>query len=274
MKYKIQTLKLGGILDQAVAINRDNFGLLFTILLYGWIPIGLVSGFLQLASAPNLSPDATPQEVFQALSERGSSGTTILVGILGLISALFVVPLTNAAVIYAIAERYLGRSITAYEAIRRALGKVAPLIGTWIVMALAIMGGFILFIIPGILFALWFGLSQHVVVLEDLSGTKALSRSKQLTRTSLGTFIALSFIIGLISFLFTLGTQFVPQKHLALILAIVVQAGLTMFSTAALVVYYFSCRCTVDNFDLELLAESIHGDEQSGDSELATGLDL
>jgi len=47
---------------------------------------------------------------------------------------------------------------------------------------LAITGGIILFIIPGILFAVWFSQVNFVVVQEQLSGPAALRRSRQLVR--------------------------------------------------------------------------------------------
>jgi len=41
-----------------------------------------------------------------------------------------------------------------------------------------------------------------------------------------------------------------------------------MFSTASFVVFYFSCRCHVENFDLHYLAQSI-GAEPVGEPQAA-----
>ncbi len=136
-------------------------------------------------------------------------------------------------------------------------------------MYLAVFGGMILLIIPGILFALWFGLSQHVVVLEDLSGTAALGRSKVLVRPNLGTFLVLGIIVFFIAFLLGMGAGLVPQKHVQTVLTILISAGVTLFSTAAFVVFYFSCRCSVENFDLEHLAASIDQVEPPVESDVS-----
>jgi hypothetical protein len=53
----------------------------------------------------------------------------------------------------------------------------------------------------------------------------------------------------------------VPQPHVQMIVQVLLQAALTLFSTAAMVVFYFSCRCGVENFDLEHLAASVGSDQ-------------
>lgn len=53
------------------------------------------------------------------------------------------------------------------------------LVGVTLLTTLVIIGGFILLIIPGILFAVWLSQSQYVYVFEGIGGKAALSRSKQ-----------------------------------------------------------------------------------------------
>ena len=253
MQYKIQHLKLGGVLDQAIGVIRDNLKLLLGIFLYAWIPFQLIVGGIQLATLPQ--GGASP-EALAATLDAQSEFWMVTFGFT-VIGILLIFPVTNAAVIYAVAERYLGREVSAGSALRRGVGKLGSLIWTSILWYLAIMGGFILFIIPGILFSLWFGLAHHVVVLEDLSGIDALSRSKKLVRGHLGTFIVLGLIVFIISAMLQSGTALIPQIHLRMFCTIVVNAVTTLFSTAALVVFYFSCRCDVENFDLEFLAANV-----------------
>jgi len=253
--YKIQHLKISGILDQAIAVVKDNFGLLFTILLFAWIPLQLLTTGLNLALMPAVSGIPTQEQIVAMQAAQGKYA--LLFMLLGMLQMVVVLPLTNAAIIYAVAERYLGRDVTAAEALRRGLTKILPLIWTAILLYLAVMGGLILLIIPGILFALWFSVSQHVVVLENLNGVPALSRSKALVRPNMGTLIVLGFLIGMVSFLLGFGAGLTPQRHVAALLQLAIGIGITLFSTAAFVIYYFSCRCAVDNFDLEHLAASI-----------------
>lgn len=128
----------------------------------------------------------------------------------------------------------------------------APRWGITLTLFVVILG-----IIPGILFALWFSLYAHAVVLENLGGTAALSRSKALVRPHLGTLIILGLLVGAITILLQMGAGMIPQKHVAFLLQVLIASGITLFSTAAFVVFYFSCRCAVENFDLEHLAATI-----------------
>lgn len=52
----------------------------------------------------------------------------------------------------------------------------------WIafLMGIIMMAGFLLLIIPGIIFSIWFSLSLYVFVFEEVKGMKALKRSKEL----------------------------------------------------------------------------------------------
>ncbi len=263
MAYKIQHLGLGGVLDQAIAITKNHFGLLFTIMLLVLIPFNLITGFISLSVLPDFSGEPT-METYRELQESQARYWPLF-GIFGLINAVFVLPLTNAAVIWAVAEVYLGQPVTAIEALQHGLRRLAPLIGTSILMYLAIFGGLILLIIPGILFALWFSLSQHVVVIEGISGPAALSRSKKLVRRHLGTLLILGFIMMVIFMLLGLGAAFVPQRHVQLIVSTLINAVATIVSTAALVVFYFSCRSAEENFDLHYLAQAIGQESAESD---------
>lgn len=255
MPYKIQQLRLGGILDQAISLTKNHFGLLFGIMLFLMIPLQLIQGFVQLAGVPELPPGATAAEIFAAWMEQGSNlGTTLPLIMLGV---LVVFPVTNAAVIHGVARLYLGHETSAVDSVKRGFASLLPLFWTSILCFLAVMGGFILLIIPGILFALWFGLYQHVVVIERIRGLAALRRSKQLVRPYLGTFLVMGLVLIVITVALNIGATFVPQPHVRLIVAIFLNAVTTILWTASFVVFYFSCRCGVENFDLHYLAESI-----------------
>jgi hypothetical protein len=263
MPYKIQHLGLGGILDQAIAITKNHFGLLFTIMLLLLIPFNLITGFISLSLLPDMTTEPTA-ETFMEFQEVQARYWPLF-AVFGIINGLFILPLTNAAVIWAVAEVYLGQPVTAVEALQHGLKRLAPLIGTSILMYLAIFGGLLLLIIPGILFALWFSLSQHVVVIEGISGSSALGRSKKLVRRHLGTLLVVGFIMFVIFALLGMGAAFVPQRHVQMIVSTLINAVATIVSTAALVVFYFSCRSAEENFDLHYLAESIG--KESADSD-------
>ena len=272
MEYRIQQLKLGGILDHAVSLTKNHFGLLFTILAILWIPISLVLNFVMLGMMPVPPTMASTPDEMAAFQREIAGMVPLLIG-QSLIIFLLVLPLTNAAIVDAVAKLYLGKPTSAMESIKAGLSKMLPLIGTSILMGLAIFGGLILLVIPGILFAFWFSLSTHVVVVEGISGPAALGRSRRLVSGNIGTMIVLGLIIGVIGYAVGSLARFIPQAHISVVLQVVLQAVMTIFSTAAMVVYYFSCRCSHENFDLEHLAKSMSESEaiESADGFSAEG---
>jgi hypothetical protein len=261
MAYQIKYLKLSGILDQAIQIVKNHFGLLFSIMMLLLVPFELVQGFVELAGRPEIPVDATFEEQLEILQE--GSQYAIPLALLQFVYLLLVVPVTNAAVIHAVAKLYLGQDVTAVEAVKYGFSRLGPLIGTSFLMYLAIAGGLILLIIPGILFALWFSLSMHVVVIEGTSGTTALGRSRRLVRPHLGTYLILGIVLAVIFIGLLLVSEFIPQPHLQVVAYVALSAVATIVWTAALTVFYFSCRCAEENFDLHYLAESLAAEQRA-----------
>ena len=75
--------------------------------------------------------------------------------------------------------------------------RVLPLLGTQVLVGIVVMLGFLLFIVPGIIFSLWFYVVIPVVVLEGLAGSRAMGRSRELVRGNLDK----AFLLGLAVFL-------------------------------------------------------------------------
>ncbi len=81
----------------------------------------------------------------------------------------------------------------------------------WVVFlnAIIVIAGFILFIIPGIIFSVWLSMSQFAFVFEGLKGGKALSRSKELVKgywwPVLGRLLLLVVLAAIVSSISKLG---------------------------------------------------------------------
>jgi hypothetical protein len=260
MRYTIRELKLGEILDQAVNLTKDHFGVFLRITGVLLIPYYLISGLIKVVMMPKLPPTPT-QEQIMAAEALVNAKVVIPTALLG---AYLIIPITNAALIYAIANAYLEKPIGVGESYKRAFQRVLALIGTWILVLLAIMGGTILCIVPGILAAFWFSLATQMVVIEGLGGFAALKRSKQLMAGNIGTVFVLGLLIGLINGGIGFGVTYIPQPYVQVVMNAIVGAVSVIFGSAAFVVFYFSCRCKHEQFDLALLAESV-GVEKSGD---------
>ncbi len=55
-----------------------------------------------------------------------------------------------------------------------------PVIYTSLLVVLIVMGGTILFVIPGIIFSIWYGFTYYTILFEEKRGVAALSASKSL----------------------------------------------------------------------------------------------
>jgi hypothetical protein len=242
MRYEIRELGVGGILDQAIAVTKDHFWLFFKIVAVLFLPLNLIYGWLVTSNLP-------PNE--------STTSTWVLVVILAIVNGWFVFPLTNAAMIYAVASCYLNRPITVGLAFQRARRIFLPLLGTTILLSLVVMGGFLLLFVPGVIFLLWYFLTIQVVVLEGLSGQAALKRSRQLMKRNIGT----AFLLGLLVWVITMAASgmqaLIPPVGLKVGFNAVVQAVVLIFGSAAWVVFYFSCRAKAEHFDLALLADAV-----------------
>ncbi len=257
MKYEIRALSLGEILDHGIRLIRDKFALLMGIMVFTVIPAQIAIALFtkQFQPVPGQPPQMpSPGVVFTQLG--------LIYGFL-----LVVLPLANAAVVYTTARTYLGQEASLGDSFGHAFRRLPALIWTSILMGLAIMGGLILFIIPGILFACWFMLAQQVAVLEPLNGGPALSRSKALMKGNIGRAMVLGFVIGIINVGLGIVSGILPTPFDAI--ATGVMSGITtLVSTCTFVVFYFSCRCKLDNFDLEVLANEVEDDDDNGSSKL------
>lgn len=78
--------------------------------------------------------------------------------------------------------------------------KIAALFVTGLLSGLAIMGGFLLLIVPGIIFALWFSQAPYIVMSENITGTSALKQSKKYVKGRLGAVFGRLVIIWLVVF--------------------------------------------------------------------------
>ena len=252
MRYTIRELKLGEVLDQAVKLTKDHLGVFLGITAILLIPYNVISGLIQVAMAPTPPPNAT-QEQLMAMNVA-----ILRLSIpIALVAIFIIAPITNAALVYAISNGYLGKPISVWGSVKWALGRIIPLIWTWIIVGFAIMGGSILCLVPGILASFWFALATQVVVIEGVSGFPALKRSKALMAGNIGNIFILGLLLGLINLGVTIGVGLIPQPHLRVVVLGVVEAGLTIFASAAIVAFYFSCRCKLEQFDLALLAQSV-----------------
>ena len=248
MRYEIRPMSFGEILDAGFRLLRNHFVILVGLALPIYTPLAFVTHHLSLASVQK-PPDP---------------GNVALLALATLL-LISLTPIVTVALTIAIAEFYLGRSPTVGEVLRRTFGIITPILGTFLLTALALIGGFLLLIVPGIYLILSFYLVTTVAALEKVYGTHALRRSRDLMSGNLwraiGIFVlawiavmvlgsGFGFALGLVPWLVPLGSG-------------LSQSVTTAFITAVTVVLYFDIRCRKEAFDLAHLATLVDGDESS-----------
>lgn len=103
------------------------------------------------------------------------------------------------ALIYVIKERE--KKVGFSEAFERTKNKIAP--GFWIsfLISFAVLIGFFLLIIPGIIFLVWFQFAIIIFASEGLRGVKALSKSKELVSGNWGKVFQRNIVLFVIMIL-------------------------------------------------------------------------
>ncbi|MCY3021950.1 MAG: hypothetical protein NTW87_23305 [Planctomycetota bacterium] len=263
MRYVVKAMALGEVLDQAVVLTKDHFKMLFGISCFLLVPLNLAHQFSIYAIAPGMLRGENPEQ----LANEGLGKLLLVLGI-NLVFVLLLVfvamPLTNAALIRAVASEYLDRPTTAWRTFRETLGLLLPLIGTSLLAGLIVFAGSLACLIPGIYFALCYYLTTHTVVIEERAGWDALTRSHQLMKGNMVAAFVLGLLLGVIGVFAQLMGNMIPIIPIAIVVNSLVQGVLVALGAAAAVVFYFSCRCKHEDFDLTILASAVAQEETPG----------
>jgi hypothetical protein len=250
----LRPLSLGEILDVAFGLYRNLFlPLLLVTLITGAIPLA-ISVYLDSAGGPLLNLPL----YFANL---------VLNAILGAIAA--------AAATFIVSESYMGRKITAGDALRRAAPFIGRLIGLGILTSFVVVLGFMLLIVPGLILVSGLALATPAMVIESQpTATGAMGRSWALTRGHrLKVFWAL-FAVGVLMYIpfLALGgiaaasmgveggptaTGVSPTFVLLTALAALITTLIWPLFYCVLTVSYYDLRVRKEAFDLEVLASGL-----------------
>lgn len=156
-------IKAGDIISKSIALYRENWKLFFSYILLFFIPTGV---FQIIVAIMDQRPDTLWSVLF----------IVAMMVLLVLVNIWF-----SVAFVRAIARRYTGQDA---KDVRSELETAKPLF--WpavlasILAGLIILGGMILFIIPGIIFSIWYAFVLYAVALDNNTATGSLKASKDL----------------------------------------------------------------------------------------------
>lgn len=268
--YEIRAMGFAEILDTGFRLVRSHFVLLVGCAALLYVPLGVANALL-LPEFP-VDGSAQPDELLRFAAV--AAGFSLLF--------LLVWPIVTAAITHAVSQVYLGERAAIAASLRVGLGIVLPLLGTWLLANLAMIGPLVLAMAPLLLpapplalvallvlaaacVAVYIGLGflplSQMMVVERRFGPAALGRSYELMRghrwrgfgivvvsTILTTVLQSAFAIALLALpaLQPVGSAFGQSIGLA-------------FLQAVTVLFYFDLRCRKEAFDLEHLARRVEG---------------
>jgi uncharacterized membrane protein len=250
----LRPLSVGEILDTSFSLYRRHFGALATVSL---VCTGL------------------PLVLRLFVEAAGGLFTHLTLALVYFLSLVVLSLIATGATVFIVSESYLGRPLTAREALMRATPYMGRILIASLLMAVVIGLGFLLLLFPGVILAVGLAVAIPAVVLESgQSASGALSRSWELTRGSRWR------IFGLGITLFVL--LYIPVVAIGGVMAMLIPGGAaTGFGTAStativalaiggvvqlfiyplfycvLTVTYYDLRVRKEGFDLELLASSL-----------------
>lgn len=184
------------ILSQAWALYKQRLGTFLGVMI---IPTLVLIVIVPLFVGSELLESKFLYSKFSA----GASGFSVVAAKVSFLIIFISQLWGETALLYAIKDSQEGIGVV--EAYRRGWHKIFSYLWLSFLAGFIIIGGFLLFVIPGIIFAVWFGVAAFVLIAEDLKGMNALLNSREYVRGKWGDvfwrliFISvLSFIIGII----------------------------------------------------------------------------
>jgi hypothetical protein len=274
MKFQIGAMTVGDILDRGLKMLLTNLPAFYLINLMVLWPIIVLQIILPIAAS-------------------SGSGTVVAIGgLLAFVLFLVLQPIGTAAILHIISQDFIDRRVSIGSAISFAMRRFGILLGTAILAGLVIGVGFILCVIPGILFSIWYVFYAQVVVVEGLGGMNALNRSKTLTEGFRGRVLGVLFLIFIITAIVSfsvsmlletvlpshelvpiraknqfdfggvMGRPIYPNVFINVIVAQLLNILVQTYGAICATLLYFDLRNRKEGFDLELAARDQQTAEQ------------
>lgn len=121
-------------------------------------------------------------------------------GALGFLSGIVMGTLASGAVTFAVVQQLRGRPCGIGEALYVGAARLFPAIGVALLSGLAILGGFLLLVIPGIIVFLKLYVATPVAIMERPGVVASLKRSSALTTGVKGQLFVMSILIFVVAF--------------------------------------------------------------------------
>jgi hypothetical protein len=279
---ELRPLSVGQLFDRAFRLYRNNFGLFLGIIAITQIPLAI----FQIATSSFFVADF-PTAFDPVNPDFGAMGSWFLVIMLLVIVSSIASTIGTAALTRAVADNYLGKSVTILGSFAKIGRSWWTLLGTLFLAGLVIGALFIpLFLVAlipclgGIIFFIGLialavsanaGLAiiPAIVILEKKRPLKSIERAWAMAKLRFWWVVGYTFLLGLLSFVIVQGPgeivslifNFGSVSIDPLVATIIQQTLILLLSTiflpirhTAITLMYFDLRIRFEGFDLMLLA--------------------
>ena len=270
---QLRPLGVGEILDVSLKVYRRNFAAFIGIVAVIVIPLAILTTLISLSLIPDgaVVIDGVLRFPLDAESELDAYNIFVWIAVVvGILASL----LAAGVGVRAVADAYLGKKPSIKGSFAYVGRRLHSLTWLSLLVMISVVLGALALLIPGIYLGIAFIAAVPVLVIEGIKGTKAMSRSYQLTQgrwwASFGVFLVgvllLPFIIGFaVGFLLGLGLagqDFTDPTTYEVVSSVINVIGSligTPIQVVVITVLYFDLRVRKEAFDLQLLAERMEG---------------
>lgn len=183
------------IFGQAWAIYKQRFGTFLGVMI---IPMLIMIALVAVLAGGGFLGVSLLSSKFAA----GGIGLLIVLAIAFFLVVFISQAWGQTALLYAIKDSQEGIGVV--EAYRRGWHKILSYWWVSLLVGFITMGGFLLFVVPGIIFAVWFSLAVFILIAEDLRGMNALLKSREYVKGKWGGVFWRFFFIGVLSLIIAL----------------------------------------------------------------------
>lgn len=256
----LRPMRVGELLDAAIKLYRFRWKTFMGIVAFVMVPYTFLESYFSYVMVGSIASR-------EVLTTRQAVTGAIVAASLALVGFLFVQPFLTAATARAAVETYQGHQPTVKSTYRFALSRTHSILLVLFLTALAVLGGFILLIVPGIIFMIRFTFAPTVVVVEGLRGRAAMKRSWRLSREFFWKVLGVTLLAGLLSSLvagvvaipltmvaFAVGAEAWPVSALGSSMGSIVAQP---FTSIVGVLLYFDLRIRKEGLDLAVTAQDL-----------------
>lgn len=173
---------VGEILSTAFEIYKSNASNLLMIVAIVVVPLTFISAFIGgVVFAPETETVLVFGEPVDTVSAR-TAGAVILVALVTAVIGVVISAVLQAAIMRGAAQGSIGDPVDVDASYKWGFARFGSVILISILVGLAVAGGLILLVIPGLIFAVMFSVAIPALVVENLRGTDAMSRSWNLVK--------------------------------------------------------------------------------------------